>query len=51
MGRAHRKMKQRGVTLFGLMFWAIIVGFLALTAGDYAAALARFDSSLSTGAG
>ena len=30
MGGAHRKMKQRGVTLFGLMFWAIVVGFLAL---------------------
>ena len=30
MGGAHRKMKQRGITLFGLMFWAIIVGFLAL---------------------
>jgi hypothetical protein len=23
-------MRQRGVTLFGLMFWAIIVGFVAL---------------------
>jgi hypothetical protein len=30
MGGAHRKMKQRGITLFGLMFWAIVVGFLAL---------------------
>ena len=30
MGGAHRKMKQRGITLFGLMFWAIIVGFVAL---------------------
>ena len=30
MGGAHRRMRQRGVTLFGLMFWAIIVGFLAL---------------------
>ena len=27
---AHRRMKQRGITLFGLMFWAIVVGFLAL---------------------
>ena len=26
----HRKRAQRGVTLFGLMFWAIIVGFIAL---------------------
>ena len=30
MGGAHRRMRQRGVTLFGLMFWAIIVGFVAL---------------------
>jgi len=30
MGGAHRRMNQRGITLFGLMFWAIIVGFLAL---------------------
>ena len=30
MGRAHGGVRQRGVTLFGLMFWAIIVGFLAL---------------------
>jgi hypothetical protein len=27
--RVHRH-RQRGVTLFGLMFWAIVVGFLAL---------------------
>lgn len=26
----HRKHAQRGVTLFGLMFWAIVVGFGAL---------------------
>ncbi|MBX3621302.1 MAG: DUF4845 domain-containing protein [Rhizobacter sp.] len=27
----HRKLRsQRGVTLFGLLFWAIIIGFLAL---------------------
>ena len=26
----HRKRAQRGVTLFGLMFWAIVVGFGAL---------------------
>ena len=30
MGGAHDRVRQRGVTLFGLMFWAIIVGFLAL---------------------
>ncbi len=30
MGGAHGRVRQRGVTLFGLMFWAIIVGFLAL---------------------
>ena len=26
----HRMRKQRGVTLFGLMFWAIVIGFGAL---------------------
>jgi len=27
----HRKARsQRGVTLFGLLFWAIVIGFLAL---------------------
>jgi len=26
----HRARAQRGVTLFGLMFWAIVVGFAAL---------------------
>ena len=26
----HRRPGQRGVTMFGLLFWAIIVGFLAL---------------------
>ena len=25
-----RRKNQRGITLFGLMFWAIVVGFLAL---------------------
>ena len=30
MGRTHDRVRQRGVTLFGLMFWAIIVGFMAL---------------------
>ena len=28
----HRKRAQRGVTLFGLMFWAIIVGFVVVLA-------------------
>ena len=27
---AARRNDQRGITLFGLMFWAIVVGFLAL---------------------
>jgi hypothetical protein len=27
---ASRRKDQRGITLFGLMFWAIVVGFLAL---------------------
>ena len=26
----HRSARQRGVTMFGLLFWAIVVGFLAL---------------------
>ena len=26
----HRGARQRGVTMFGLLFWAIIVGFFAL---------------------
>ena len=28
--RVHSERGQRGFTLFGLLFWAIIVGFLAL---------------------
>ncbi len=28
--RVHEARRQRGVTLFGLLFWAVIVGFLAL---------------------
>jgi hypothetical protein len=28
--RVHKASRQRGVTLFGLLFWAVIVGFLAL---------------------
>ena len=27
---AARRKDQRGITLFGLMFWAIVVGFVAL---------------------
>jgi hypothetical protein len=27
---AHLARRQRGVTLFGLLFWAVIVGFVAL---------------------
>jgi len=30
IGRIHKASGQRGVTLFGLLFWAVIVGFLAL---------------------
>ena len=30
IGRVHKASRQRGVTLFGLMFWAVIVGFVAL---------------------
>ena len=30
IGRVHKVSRQRGVTLFGLLFWAVIVGFLAL---------------------
>ena len=26
----HRGARQRGVTMFGLLFWAIVVGFFAL---------------------
>jgi hypothetical protein len=29
-GMTARRKDQRGITLFGLMFWAIVVGFLAL---------------------
>ncbi len=29
-GRVDKAGRQRGVTLFGLLFWAVIVGFLAL---------------------
>lgn len=31
-GLKHPRGKQRGITLFGLMFWAIIIGFGALVA-------------------
>jgi hypothetical protein len=30
IGRVHKASRQRGVTLFGLMFWAVIIGFVAL---------------------
>ena len=30
IGRVHKASRQGGVTLFGLLFWAVIVGFLAL---------------------
>ena len=30
IGQFHRPRRQQGVTLFGLLFWAVIVGFLAL---------------------
>ena len=31
-GRAVARARQRGITLFGLLFWAIVVGFAALLA-------------------
>jgi hypothetical protein len=31
-GDVERAKRQRGVTLFGLLFWAVVVGFLALIA-------------------
>ena len=30
IGQVEKARRQRGVTLFGLLFWAVIVGFLAL---------------------
>ena len=30
--RVAARHRQRGITLFGLMFWAIVVGFVALVA-------------------
>ena len=27
---SHRRARQGGVTMFGLLFWAIVVGFIAL---------------------
>ena len=30
IGRVHTASRQRGVTLFGLLFWAVVIGFLAL---------------------
>ena len=32
IGRVHKASRQRGLTLFGLLFWAVIVGFVALVA-------------------
>ena len=32
LGQVDNASGQRGVTLFGLLFWAVIVGFLALIA-------------------
>jgi Tfp pilus assembly protein PilE len=29
-GQLDRASRQRGITMFGLLFWAVIVGFLAL---------------------
>ncbi len=30
IGRVDKAKGQRGVTMFGLLFWAVIIGFLAL---------------------
>ena len=30
IGKLEKASRQRGVTLFGLLFWAVIVGFVAL---------------------
>ena len=30
IGKVDKASRQRGVTLFGLLFWAVIVGFVAL---------------------
>ena len=30
IGRVHEVSRQRGITLFGLLFWAVVVGFVAL---------------------
>ncbi|MDQ6638332.1 MAG: DUF4845 domain-containing protein [Pseudomonadota bacterium] len=30
IGQVDKASRQRGVTLFGLLFWAVIIGFLAL---------------------
>ena len=32
IGKFGKARRQRGITLFGLLFWAIVVGFLALIA-------------------
>ena len=30
IGQVKKATRQRGVTMFGLLFWAVIIGFLAL---------------------
>ena len=30
IGRVDKASRQRGVTLFGLLFWAVLIGFVAL---------------------
>jgi len=30
--RSHTRSQQRGMTLFGLLFWAVVIGFLAYVA-------------------
>ena len=30
IGRVHKASRQQGITLFGLLFWAVIIGFVAL---------------------
>jgi uncharacterized membrane protein YhiD involved in acid resistance len=32
IGNVDKARRQRGVTLFGLLFWAVVVGFVALIA-------------------
>jgi hypothetical protein len=54
----HRKARsQRGVTLFGLLFWAIVIGFLALvllrvlpTVNEYSTIKRAVDKVAASGA-